>query len=447
MRLEQYSNNLKRRIMYYVYAIIILSVVLFFLLPQVFEIGAKKLDLAKTADEYHKIQKEGFSWEDFKAEIGQIETYRKKGILSKKVDELKKEAKKIYNQKLFDNLSENFYNLFFISRVGNYLDFLTKKQEELEAKILSDDVKERSESLNKILPFYGDKNLIGRDIEGEEKITGIYDDTDFILYIERLAEAFNLENKGDIGIANLISVDSDENYNLEKFSEIDNGIYSFDISLDLIGSKKDFLDFVTYIENVGNIEVIGDAIKINQNRYLKNRIPGDDEKNIFAHPIMEIKSIIMPDYLDNSLNLRGRSESFTNFVKRTKPREEFKAQVIVTFFVRGQPEYKKEQFIQLTNQKYKELKKLAVNQIAKLNSRNVIANLDQAVLFRKDAQKIFNYLNSITTQIQTDYKNYKKPGNINLMYNKFVDYAEVFKKLEGTLNDIQEGLNTANAGK
>jgi hypothetical protein len=447
MRLEQYSNNLKRRIMYYVYAIIILSVVLFFLLPQVFEIWAKKLDLAKTADEYHKIQKEGFSWEDFKAEIWQIETYRKKWILSKKVDELKKEAKKIYNQKLFDNLSENFYNLFFISRVWNYLDFLTKKQEELEAKILSDDVKERSESLNKILPFYWDKNLIWRDIEWEEKITWIYDDTDFILYIERLAEAFNLENKWDIWIANLISVDSDENYNLEKFSEIDNGIYSFDISLDLIGSKKDFLDFVTYIENVWNIEVIWDAIKINQNRYLKNRIPWDDEKNIFAHPIMEIKSIIMPDYLDNSLNLRWRSESFTNFVKRTKPREEFKAQVIVTFFVRWQPEYKKEQFIQLTNQKYKELKKLAVNQIAKLNSRNVIANLDQAVLFRKDAQKIFNYLNSITTQIQTDYKNYKKPWNINLMYNKFVDYAEVFKKLEWTLNDIQEGLNTANAWK
>jgi len=436
MQFDQIKDNLKRRITYYIYALVILIVVLFFLLPQVFSIWDKKVELVKTAQQYNKISVEWFTFTELKEEIPRISAYvNKPGIIKQEVENLKKSVEEVYFKKLLWHLSPTFYKMFFENRAGKYLVFLNNKKKEIGEKKLSDNVAERRESLNKILPFYGDKRLID-----EEKIKWIYDDTNFILYIERIVEAFNLENSWDIWISNLESVDSEEWYNLEKFSSIDNWIYSFDIELDIKWSKEDFLSFIHYIENVWNIMLAGENIKIPNDKQLRNRIPWDKEINIYAHPIMDIQNITMPEYIDKSLDLREK-KTLSEFIKEVSPREEFEASLTVTFFVRWQPEYKKEDFIESMHQKYKKLKWKAANQLKVINNRNFMEKTDKAVIFRRDTQKILNYLNNINKQITNDYKKAKKPDAINVMYKKFENYWEILDKLEATLIKIEWEIN------
>lgn len=435
--INKIKDILKRKITYYVYALVVIVVVLFFALPQVFEIWDKKAALAKVAEEFNKVETEGFTLQELKSEIPKIDSYSTKWIDKQRVEKTKKLAQEVYFQKLLSNIKPTFYGMFFSNSVWRYQDFLSKKTKELAEKKLSSDIVDRRESLNKVLPFYWDKTLTNWQIEW------YYDDTDFILYIERIIEAFNLENSADIWISNLTSVDSEEGYNLDKFSSIDNWIYSFDINLELIWAKEDILDFIYYVENVWNIEVSWDTIEIKNDRYIRNRIPWDREPNIYAHPIMEIKNISMPEYIDNSIDVREKQTLF-NFVKSTKPREEFETDISVTFFVRWQPEYKKEEFIKLTFEKYNELKAKTTKQLAIINSRGFIQKTDKAVIFRRDTQKILNYLDAINKDISSDFKNSKKPGNINWMYKKFEDYAEVFDNLEWILDDVEEWINLVN---
>jgi len=299
-----------------------------------------------------------------------------------------------------------------------------KKQKILEVKS-SDEYTQRLKILSDVLPFYGDSQ------GGEDSIS----DFEFINNLENILFSFNLISNDPIGIRNLEPI-SFGNLNEGETQNADANMYVIPVPISITGQKKDILDFLHYIENVGKIEIEEGKLKVYEDNYLP-RFPG----NIYNGQVADIESIVFPNYIDSSPE--PVFTDLVSFVNTTQAREKYTAEISLRFYVAGLPKYKIETFIQSLISKNKELSISLAKDLNKYQA--LIQNSDSgAEISIINEMKSLNFLlQEITLAIQElQKKQFQPEASLDDIYKEALNLEERLLKIEQYYQKYIQKLET-----
>lgn len=407
--MKKINTRIKSAIMQGFIFNVILTVTLlwFFLystLPNLFVVREKQSTLQEAVSYYKNMQSQWLTLKELKAEYW------------------KSSLKDPYVTNLLKTIDENFYEENLVNTTdGDYKTFLlSKKQSILEEKD-SDEYRSRDAKISTILPSYSDSQNI------EWSLT----DYQFISYIEALLFTFNLETQDSIGTGNIESIKSVDTKNIEN--SLNTSIFYIPLELSVVGQKKDILDFLHYLENVGSINIENGEIQIYTDNVITKPLEWEQvssEYNIYENQIADIQYIVMKDYIDASP--QPNNADLSTFIKQTQGRERFTAQIKMQFYISWLPDYKVEKFITDTSEKYEQIQKLVTQEIAKI--KKATTKVDSGdVLF---AISTINSLGGILNSMETSSKDLRKtflqdPSKIESVYLKT-------QELDSKLDQIQD---------
>jgi len=120
-------------------SVVFLIIALVYVVPNFFEIHAKKQELQTTSTNLKRIEKSGISFDEYKT-LAQP-----------------KYGKDTYLKSIFKELTEKFYNSNFINTAdANFDVFIKQKYQTVLDTKKSEEYTNREQTLSEILPFYGD---------------------------------------------------------------------------------------------------------------------------------------------------------------------------------------------------------------------------------------------------------------------------------------------------
>lgn len=380
-------------------SLVILSTLIYFQIEPINEISLKKEEANLLFDDYSKTITSGLNFNDFSAkkwELTNLDSY-KKNIIS--------------------NIDSSFYNKFFVNTwtqsYDNYLSVLWKSSSE---KILSKEFKEKQNLLATILPVYSNSALIDWAIT----------DSIFINNLENLIEKYNLSTKDSIAVSDIIPVENTIVEKKNSKSVLDSEIYYFKLPLKLTGTKKDIIDFITYLEKVWSIKITWNDFNIDTDSYGQ---------------IADIDSIKIQSYLDSDKSTINKW-NFVDFIKLTQWSEKLDIDLVINFYVKWLASYKVQDYVNNLNKNYTKLSKDTLSLISKINQKD------------RNFIRIFNNLNYIKRYLDTIKKDVsdlvtksKKSEDISVTYSQAYKITNTLSKLSKELDTQKTNIDSLKNNK
>ena len=306
------------------YFILLTWLILFFFISIVGslnKIEEKKDDTKKIYSEIKRIEVNGLSYDEFK-KIVWVTSWS---------DEYKAVLK---------NMTEEFYEKHLMNKTEKSFDeFIKNKTKEIKSPKNEKLILENEKQIVNILPTYSENNIS----IWENTLT----DFEFINYVESILDTFNLTTKSPIWIRN-IRILEDYVVSTWGWNSMDSNIYSIPLSINLVWTKKNIIDFLYFIENVWNIKtkdneiIIDDNSEFLSNNWFKRVLSWEkysSDYNIFEHQIIDISSITLNKYLD-TLYISRNDKNFIDFIKETQWNDLFEVKVNLNFYVKWLPKYR-----------------------------------------------------------------------------------------------------------
>ncbi|MDP2090425.1 MAG: hypothetical protein Q8K30_02405 [Candidatus Gracilibacteria bacterium] len=289
--------------------------------PQILSLEETKKSTKELYNNLTRIEKSGLTFDEFKSLNS---TGNKNVVISE----------------ILNSITNDFYTTNLVNtKESNYTKFLEKKVIDLNNSDNQKLVEEKINKISKVLPPYTDNSF--------EFSPFTLTDYKFVNYVESIIESFNLNSSSSIGIAKISLLD-DYAISTGKSDSLQSNIYYIPLNLVLKGTKSSVIEFLFFIENVGNINIDKNNININNNygflskNGIKKILEGDrltSDYNIFEHQIVDIDKIVFNDYIDSSYISRGDT-SFRDFIIKTQGKDQIEINVNLLFYVKGQPTYK-----------------------------------------------------------------------------------------------------------
>ncbi|MDQ7009454.1 MAG: hypothetical protein Q9M94_04160 [Candidatus Gracilibacteria bacterium] len=349
---------------------------------------------------------------------------------------------------------------------GSYDEFILEKNEEIKNKETNLNNSQIKNKIAKILPSYKEYASLK-----EEGLT----DFKFINYMEKIIHAFGLEYEGNIGVGSFVLEEYNSSNTKKSKTKTENKqegeIYNFKLSLNIDGPKKNIIDFIYYLENVGyisfnkenkenkNIEikqVIKEKYYIDENnKSIRNDFYNISryfplEEDIFNNLLVDIDSIKLKDYIDSSLvpiPYDDGKTTFIGFVKEDQTNEKYEVDLVLKFYVKGLDSSKTKKDINNILLEYKDLKikiPFLINQsISELKNK-------QSKLLKKDLlilKKFNNYLNLISNNIDNLSDSKRLESELGNVYKESVMYKDIFSNISSTLDRLVEKFSEKNVEK
>jgi len=393
-------------ILYFVLSIWLIIFITTSLIPKVIKIeNEKKL----TKEIYNNIKTVEKEWLTFNEFI----------ILS---DWWKKD-KVVYE--ILKNMTENFYNENLVNKTDKlFNDFLNLKKEELNSVENITIVNNQIKQISTILPSYSDVVI---DLWWDTLT-----DYKFINYVESLLETFGLSTSSSIGIKK-IWLFKEYVWSTISWWSLESNLYYIPLNLILSWDKAWIINFIYYLENVWNITINGKEIILKEdNGFLSKNwrkiiLEGEYNSvdyNIFAHQMIDIEKISMKNYIDSSYIDRGNI-ALKDFIIKNQWNQNFEININLLFYVKGEPAYKIEEFINNILNKQKETISF-IN--ARLKNTKTIESIRRKLMKQK----------TTLTQMNSDIINIKKglvqKEKLNELYKKALE-------LDSVIDPIFKGLN------
>ncbi|MDD4151652.1 MAG: hypothetical protein PHR68_03490 [Candidatus Gracilibacteria bacterium] len=393
-------------IFYSIIFIAFLITLIYYVLPNISEISSQKDKLNENINYFNKISKSGISFSDFK------ETQNNVSINDS------------YTKNLVNTMDSDFFVNNFTNNTGeNYLSFLDNLKLQTVKEYTSQEFITKKNELDTLLPVYSDSSSVFME--------NLMDDSTFVNNIENLLDKFNLVSSDAINLGNMILVDSDEG-NTKKINKdlTESEIYYFDIPLNVTGTKKDVINFIHYLENVGSININGENIIPYKDNFISPNFSYDGQ-------IAEIEKIDMANYIDSDNSTRINSQDSINFIKNTQGQEKFDVSLTVRFFVKGLAGYKVQEFVKNTYSEYNNLSK-NVNKLLKTTDQKD-PNLLQ--IFSK-LNQVKRFIETIKNDVDDLMKKANKKEDLGNTYNKMYKLSLNIKNAEQIYLQQEESLKT-----
>jgi hypothetical protein len=388
-----------------------------YVLPSYSEIDEKKVQLEDIFDTYNDLQKRGlsFSWFTF---------------LHKKLwnTDLRNYDKNSYLQSVFSEFSSKDFERYFVNTWSvSYESFLA--DQELTIDTLAGRFKDkwRSTVIDKILPYYSNDAWLSE---------WAFTDFRFVNYIEFLLNAFRLKSTDSLWIWTLKPVESFASTNSKNWkwvrrnNSLDSTIFWWELSLSIVWSKKNIIDFIYFLQNVWKISIVDWKIRVLQADSSWLSIKNSDKKvNMYNNLIMVINDVKFDEYLDSSDLPTPSWVSITNFVREDQWKEKYKASMTLGFFVKWLPTYKIESSISNVGTKYSLLKSIVKEWVSYTKAHRGSLQNTRAISAITNFNKYNAYLLSINKEIKSLDKQLKKWENISSLYKDALSYDRIFTSI------------------
>lgn len=393
-------------VFYFLLTIWLIFFVITSLIPEVLRIEQDKIATKEIYSNLERVQK---TWLNF-AEFTKLSNSSEK---DKIITEILK------------NMTEDFYKENLINNTDkSYSEFLNTKKEELSSQENIDIMDGQMKQISAILPTYTVPTI---DL-WDESLT----DYKFVNYVESIIETFGLSTNSTIGINKIKLVEEYASTNT-SWDSLDSNIFYIPLNLVIKGEKSGIIDFLYFIENVWKITADNNEIILNEDYWFLSKnwrktvlewekyVP---EYNILEHQIIDIEKITMENYIDSSYLDRGESD-FKEFIVNNQWNEDFEISINLMFYVKGQPAYKTEEYINSIFQKHIETIWLISNALKD-------TTLEES-LRRKLTQQNLS-LNQMNKEIMSIKKELVKKEKLDELYKKALALNEIidpiFKSLK-----------------
>lgn len=371
-----------------VFFIVFTLLMLLHIYPTIKEIESQKEVVSNLVKDYQDIKTKWITYDEFK----KIKTDK---------------SLTVYLQNIISEIDETFFTSNFVnSKWWEFSKFIDKKVSDINEKINSEDYKDSIDLYKKILPSY---------IESWEKDeVWIMTDFKFINYLEVITHTFNLTtNDKRVSVWNL-NVLADYDSSNSKNTGLDATIFYIPYEFNISGAKKDIIDFIYFLENVGaiNYSIDSKKIEIHKDTFINKKLIGFNNADILENPIIDIQSITFPEYIDSSLTISNYND-FKTYIKTTQWDEKIDVKVNVRFYVKWLPNHKILESIKSLSDKYDSIKNSYIKA-----KKNQIEDVNSIEKWLKYIQELDPTIKSIKTA-KTDLNNvYKQVLEINKLLDR-----------------------------
>jgi len=379
-----------------------------FLYPRISEIEIKKETLLETYEKFKSVSIKGVSFWDFKSSIRISETWRD-----------------AYTSNLMKNVTQDFFaENFTNSWSQDYSAYLNDIKQQVGIKKLSDEYIEKDKTLALILPIYDEKNTFS-----DEWLSDFF----FINYIENILYSFNLSSNGEIWIWELEkqSWESEEQGNTDNLEE---EIYRIPLVLEIVGQKRDVIDFLHYFENVGGISIQGDDLSIYKDTFINKKLEGSEQEigyNIYKNQIADIDNIALQKYPDSS---SLKTWWLIEAMRGEQGREKMSIEIELSFYVAWVPWYKMEKYIDDFLTLYQELSWNITLNTKKYTNQAYKFSSGEALLAINNLQSLDSVMLAFNDDVLEIRKWMVDKNNVPEVYKQVVEYRQQLSKIEENYN-------------
>ncbi len=415
------------------------------IVPKIIEIEKEKTLTKEIYNSIEIIEKKGLTFSEFKVIA---EAWNKDRVVLE----------------ILKNMTEDFYNENLVNETNkSYNYFLDAKNKELNSVENKAIVDNQIKQISTILPSYS--------LQPIDLWWDLLTDYKFVNYVESLIETFGLSTDSSIGIKKLELVEEYLGSN-EEGGSLDSNLYYIPLNLIIKWNKSGIINFLYYVENVWNIIIDEEEIKLNKDYWFlsKNGIkiilewdkntsdynifshqmidigtgelitkdPETEWKNVPAfnqavkmleeletmkwsvsHQMIDIEKISMDEYLDSSYVDRWEND-FKSFIIRNQANDEFEINVNLLFYVKGQPLYKTEEFIRNILNMRKEALKIITSRLEDVKIKEIE---------RKKLMKDNSALSQMNKEIVIINKNLTKKDKLEESYKSAIKLNTIIEPI------------------
>ena len=272
-------------------------------------------------------------------------------------------------------LEKDFYSLSFQNIDGEYDDFNefieNKKQETLE-RTKSGAEQEMKEIVNTVLPSYSIYDLW-------QETDQDFSELQFINYVEKIMQTFNLEYDWDIGMEEVLPLVEDSQENVKDKEPTDeellaSKIFYIPLKFEITWNKASIIDFLYFVEKVWQVEakdwtlwVYSDTFfEANKDLYRNSDMTLEwdtrtSDYNPYLNQIIDIESLTFKSYIYEKKDWDTRNAFIANLRKLPQWFEDFEAEVVLRFYVKWVSDYQVEE-------KYKNIVQWIVNKKTQIDT-------------------------------------------------------------------------------
>lgn len=371
------------------------------IVPKIIEIEKEKTLTKEIYNSIEIIEKKGLTFSEFKVIA---EAWNKDRVVLE----------------ILKNMTEDFYNENLVNETNkSYNYFLDAKNKELNSVENKAIVDNQIKQISTILPSYS--------LQPIDLWWDLLTDYKFVNYVESLIETFGLSTDSSIGIKKLELVEEYLGSN-EEGGSLDSNLYYIPLNLIIKWNKSGIINFLYYVENVWNIIIDEEEIKLNKDYWFlsKNGIKiilewdkNTSDYNIFSHQMIDIEKISMDEYLDSSYVDRWEND-FKSFIIRNQANDEFEINVNLLFYVKGQPLYKTEEFIRNILNMRKEALKIITSRLEDVKIKEIE---------RKKLMKDNSALSQMNKEIVIINKNLTKKDKLEESYKSAIKLNTIIEPI------------------
>ena len=365
------------------------------IVPKIIEIEKEKTLTKEIYNSIEIIEKKGLTFSEFKVIA---EAWNKDRVVLE----------------ILKNMTEDFYNENLVNETNkSYNYFLDAKNKELNSVENKAIVDNQIKQISTILPSYS--------LQPIDLWWDLLTDYKFVNYVESLIETFRLSTDSSIGIKKLELVEEYLGSN-EEGGSLDSNLYYIPLNLIIKWNKSGIINFLYYVENVWNIIIDEEEIKLNKDYWFlsKNGIKiilewdkNTSDYNIFSHQMIDI------EYLDSSYVDRWEND-FKSFIIRNQANDEFEINVNLLFYVKGQPLYKTEEFIRNILNMRKEALKIITSRLEDVKIKEIE---------RKKLMKDNSALSQMNKEIVIINKNLTKKDKLEESYKSAIKLNTIIEPI------------------
>lgn len=353
-------------------------------------------------------------------------------------------------QELLTMISDNQTKLFvtkvwekfYVSNFKNttnwtYIDFLKKKEENINSLKKSNIVMLRDQKISKILPSY----------QEWVAIDGVMSDLEFVNHVEKLLRMFNLKTTSNIWINQVIPYQDTQSKNIDSLSS---QIFYIPLTLDLEGNKWNVINFLYYLQNVWKIEsVTQNDIKLYSDNVINTDLNWD---NIYHIKMVDAENVKFSTYFDTSSELRNSAAKksvlwMLSLVREWVEKNDlYNISVNLRFYIKGMPLYKLESYVLEISKSYKNLKKDVDALVNQYSSKN-LNNQPNVLWVLSNLRNIQTYLQWLDQRVKLLENALKQKSNLEKLYTDASKIAYDIENLNQVFLENQQKLKLLNNKK